>query len=71
VLIQTALGRALEVVKEVSKVEGVEKACAVTGAYDIVATVNVKELTDVADLVVNKIHCIEGVCNTQTLICVF
>jgi len=43
VLIQTALGRALEVVKEVSKVEGVEKACAVTGAYDIVATVNVKE----------------------------
>ncbi|MCW4020290.1 MAG: Lrp/AsnC ligand binding domain-containing protein [Candidatus Bathyarchaeota archaeon] len=70
VLIQTALGRALEVVEEVAKVDGVQKACAVTGAYDIVATVDVEKLTDVADLVVNKIHHVEGVCGTQTLICV-
>jgi DNA-binding Lrp family transcriptional regulator len=70
VLIQTALGKALDVAKEVAKAKGVKGACAVTGAYDIVATVDVKELTDVAELVVNKIHCIEGVCGTQTLMCV-
>jgi len=70
VLIQTALGKALNVAKAVGKIKGVESACAVTGAYDIVATVDVKELTDIAELVVNKIHCIEGVCGTQTLICV-
>jgi len=70
VLITAALGKALEVAQEVAKVEGVKKACAVTGAYDVVATVDVKELTDIAELVVNKIHCIEGVCGTQTLICV-
>lgn len=70
VLIKTALGKALEVASEAAKVEGVKGACAVTGAYDIVATIDVEKLTDVANLVVNKIHCIEGVCDTQTLICV-
>jgi len=70
VLIQTALGKALDVVKEVCKIKGVKQACAVTGPHDIVVTVDVKELADVGDLVVNKIHCVEGVCGTQTLICV-
>ena len=70
VLISAALGTTLEVVEEVAKVKGVKSACAVTGAFDIIATVDVKKLTDVAELVVNRIHCIEGVCGTQTLICV-
>ena len=70
VLITTALGKALEVVNKVAKVEGVKSACAVTGAFDIIATVDVEKLSEVAELVVNKIHCIEGVCGTQTLICV-
>jgi len=42
----------------------------VTGAYDIVVTVDVEKLTDVGELVVNKIHAVDGVCSTQTLICV-
>jgi len=70
VLINTTLGKALEVAEEVAKVEGVKKTCAVTGAYDIIATVDVEKLTDIAELVVKKIHCVEGVCGTQTLICV-
>lgn len=70
VLITTSLGKALEVADKVAKVEGVKSACAVTGAFDIIATVDAEKLTDVAELVVNKIHCIEGVCGTQTLICV-
>ena len=70
VLIQAALGKALNVVKEVSEIEGVRSASAVTGAYDVVAVVEVEKISDIADLVVNKIHCIDGVCGTQTLICV-
>ena len=70
VLITTALGKALEVVDKVANVKGVKSACAVTGAFDIIATLDVEKLADVAQLVVNKIHCIEGVCGTQTLICV-
>jgi len=70
VLIDTALGKALDVADKVAKFEGVKSACAVTGAFDIIVTLDVKKLTDVAELVVKKIHCIEGVCGTQTLICV-
>jgi len=70
VLIHTNLGKALKVVEEISKVEGVKNACAVTGAYDVVAVIEVEKISDIADLVVNKIHCIDGVYNTQTLICV-
>lgn len=70
VLISTDLGKALEVVDEVAEVEGVKRACAVTGAFDIIATVDVEKLTEVADLVVKKIHHIDGVCGTQTLVCV-
>jgi len=70
VLIQTALGKALNVVEEVSKIEGVKNASAVTGAYDVVAVIEVDKVSDIAELVVNKIHRVDGVCNTQTLICV-
>jgi len=70
VLIRTALGKALKVVEEASQIEGVKSACAVTGAYDVVAVVEVEKISDIADLVVNKIHCVDGVCSTQTLICV-
>jgi DNA-binding Lrp family transcriptional regulator len=70
VLINTSLGSALDIVKKVAKIKGVKKACAVTGAYDILATVDVENLADIGDLVVNKIHCMEGVCETHTLICV-
>jgi len=71
VLIKTALGKALDVVAEVAKVEGIKSACAVAGEYDIVAIVEVEKLTEIAETVVNKIHGIEGVCSTQTLICVY
>jgi len=70
VLIRTALGKALNVVEEVSKIEGVKNASAVTGAYDVVAVIEVDKVSDIAELVVNKIHRVDGVCNTQTLICV-
>ena len=70
VLIQTALGKALKVAEEVSKINGVKNAAPVTGAYDVVAVIEVEKVSDIADLIVNKIHCVEGVRNTQTLICV-
>lgn len=70
VLIKAALGKALEVATEIAKVNGVKSACAVTGAYDIIATFEVEKLTDIAEVVVKGIHCVEGVCGTQTAICV-
>ncbi|MFQ6095859.1 MAG: Lrp/AsnC ligand binding domain-containing protein [Candidatus Bathyarchaeia archaeon] len=66
----TALGKVLDVAAEIAKIKGVKSACAVTGAYDIIAMFEVENLTDVADVVVKGIHSIEGVCSTQTAICV-
>jgi len=70
VLINAERGRALDVVKEAAKIKGVQSACAVTGAYDVIVTFEVKDVTEIADLVVKGIHSIEGVCCTQTAVCV-
>jgi DNA-binding Lrp family transcriptional regulator len=58
------------VVKEAAKIKGVQSACAVTGAFDVIATFEVKDITEIADLIVKGIHSIEGVCYTQTAVCV-
>ena len=70
VMIKTAIGKAVDVAAEVVKVEGVKSAHAVTGIYDVIATFEVENLAEVADMVVKGIHSIEGVCSTQTAICV-
>lgn len=70
VLIKTSLGKALDVAAEVAKIEGVKSACAVTGEFDIIAMFDVEDLADIADVVVKGIHRVEGVCETQTAICV-
>lgn len=70
VLITATLGRALDVADEVAKIKGVKNAHAVTGAYDVIATFNVENLEELADAVVKGIHHIEGVCSTETAICV-
>jgi len=70
VLITASLGKALEVAEKVSKVKGVKKACAVTGKFDVVASFEVENISEVAEVVVKGIHGVEGVCGTQTLICV-
>ncbi len=70
ILIKAALGRALEVAEKVAKVKGVKEACAVTGTYDVIAAFEVEDLKEIADIVVKGIHAIEGVCSTETSICV-
>ena len=70
VLIKVSLGKAIDVAVEVGKVKGVRNHCAVTGAFDVIATFDVKDLADIADVVAKGIHQIEGVCGTQTAICV-
>jgi len=70
VLISTSLGKALDVAEKVSKVKGIKRACAVTGTYDVIASFEVENVSDIAEVIVKEIHTIEGVCSTQTSICV-
>ena len=68
-LIEAEVGKTSEVVESVQKVEGVKSADAVTGSYDIVATIEVAGLDAVGD-VIKKLHSVPGTCKTTTLIAV-
>ena len=80
VLIKAKLGMAEAVAKEASRrnwededengtiVRGVRWAIEVTGPYDVVAAVRVKDNEAVGKLVVNEIQAIEGVKNPLTLV---
>lgn len=71
VLINVERGRALKAAEEVVNVNNVTSACAVTGAFDVIATFEVEKLEDIGELVVNGIQaCIEEITCTQTAICV-
>ncbi len=67
VLIQAGVGLASRVVRAVSAIEGVRSADAVTGPYDVVASVEAASIDALGRLVVSKIQAVEGV--TRTLTC--
>ncbi|MBU0494272.1 MAG: Lrp/AsnC ligand binding domain-containing protein [Chloroflexi bacterium] len=80
-LIKTELGAASEVAAEASRhnwteesqdgtlqVKGVRWANVVTGPYDVLAAVRVKDNAALGKLVVNRIQVIPGIANPLTLI---
>ena len=70
VLIQLAPGTTKSAAKAISKIKGVKMAHAVTGPFDVIAFVEVPDLTTLSDLILAKIQNIEGVQKTQTAIVV-
>ena len=67
VLIQTDVGKAAQVAKQVSAVDGVVVAEGVTGPYDVVVQANAATMNDLGRMVVRDIQQIEGV--TRTITC--
>ncbi len=70
VLIKLKPGTAGEVLKTLRKFREIAQAHMVTGIYDIVINVKVKDLKELGELVAEKIHEIEGVSSTVTCIVV-
>ncbi|MFH1773368.1 MAG: Lrp/AsnC ligand binding domain-containing protein [Methanobacteriota archaeon] len=68
ILINAAPGKVKSVLEAVRKIEGVTRAYAVFGRYDIIAMADVKDLDNAAAMVVRKICKVEGVARTETLI---
>ncbi len=68
VLIQLAPGTTKTAAKVISKIKGVKMAHAVTGPFDVIAFVEVPDLTTLSDLILAKIQNTEGVQKTQTAI---
>jgi DNA-binding Lrp family transcriptional regulator len=67
ILIQTEVGKAGKVAKEVAAVPGVSAAEDVTGPYDVVVRAEAPTIDDLGKLVVAKIQIVDGITRTTTL----
>ncbi len=66
VLIKVKAGRTKEVLTTLKKLAGVEQAHPCFGQPDIFSFVNVEDEKSLSDLVISKVHTIEGVEETDT-----
>jgi DNA-binding Lrp family transcriptional regulator len=67
ILIQTEVGKAAQVAKEVAAIKGVTSAEDVTGPYDVIVRAEANNVDDLGKLVVAKIQSVDGI--TRTLTC--
>ena len=67
ILIQSEVGKAAQVAEEVSKIQGVTAANAVTGPYDAIIHAEAEDVDSLGKLVVAKVQAVEGI--TRTLTC--
>ncbi|MCP3998147.1 MAG: Lrp/AsnC family transcriptional regulator [bacterium] len=67
VLIQTEVGKAAEVARQISEIPGVTESEAVTGPYDAVVHTQAEDVDSLGKLVVARIQAVDGI--TRTLTC--
>ncbi|MBM7519535.1 Lrp/AsnC family transcriptional regulator [Nocardioides nitrophenolicus] len=67
ILIQTDVGKAAEVAREVGAIAGVTLAEDVTGPYDVIVRAEARNVDELGKLVVSKVQNLEGI--TRTLTC--
>jgi DNA-binding Lrp family transcriptional regulator len=66
VFVECAHGKAMTVANKVEKIAGVKTAHAVTGHYDVIASVPASNFKVLGDVVIKKIRRIDGVKRTIT-----
>jgi len=67
ILIQTEVGKAAAVAREIADVEGVLNAEDVTGPYDVIVRAEAPTMDELGKLVVAKVQAVDGI--TRTLTC--
>jgi DNA-binding Lrp family transcriptional regulator len=67
VLIQTEVGKAASVSRQIGEITGVVAAEDVTGPYDVIARIEAASVDELGRLVVSQVQLIEGI--TRTLTC--
>ena len=67
VLIQTDVGHAADVVRQMSQIKGVVLAEGVTGPYDVIARAEASSIDELGKLVVAGLQGIDGI--TRTITC--
>ena len=67
ILIQTEVGKASNVTREIGQIKGISTVDGVTGPYDVIARGEAADLDELAKSIVMPIQAVEGV--TRTLTC--
>jgi DNA-binding Lrp family transcriptional regulator len=67
ILVQTEVGKAAEVAKEIAKIGGVTQAEDVTGPYDVIVRAEADNVDELGRLVAAGIQSVDGI--TRTLTC--
>lgn len=67
ILIQTEVGKAADVAREITGVSGVTLAEDVTGPYDVIVRAEASNVDELGQLVVARVQSIAGI--TRTLTC--
>jgi DNA-binding Lrp family transcriptional regulator len=67
ILIQTEVGKAADVARQIAEIEGVTTAEDVTGPYDVIVRAEARNVDDLGKLVVARVQGVPGI--TRTLTC--
>ena len=67
ILIQTEVGKAADVARQIAEIEGVTLAEDVTGPYDVIVRAEARNVDELGKLVVAQVQGVEGI--TRTLTC--
>jgi DNA-binding Lrp family transcriptional regulator len=65
--VQTEVGKAAQVAREIADIKGVTIAEDVTGPYDVIVRAEARNMDDLGKLVVSKVQSVAGI--TRTLTC--
>jgi len=66
ILINTERTKVNEVAEELCQIEGISEVYSVSGKYDLIAIARIKSNDDLANLVTNKLCCIDGILKSET-----
>jgi len=69
ILVEVERGEPWRIASEISRIEGIKTAHAVTGQYDVIVYAELDSLETLKN-VIKKIHGIDGVQHTQTAVCI-
>ena len=67
ILIQTEVGKAAAVAREIAELKGVTQAEDVTGPYDVIVRAEAESVDELGKLVVANVQSVDGI--TRTLTC--
>jgi DNA-binding Lrp family transcriptional regulator len=70
VLIETTVGKTPEVCTALRKIRPIKSVDAATGPYDIIITVEGKDINSIGKVIAGKAHSIPGIRRTITCLCI-